>query len=265
MDDPSLLRPEWDRKGAKEALARYYDEIWVYGLETVYRPLAGLGLPAEIERRTSYTGYIRRDLPQASALPPFPELTNSPFILVTTGGGGDGDQVVDSVIAAYEAAPDLETPALVVFGPFINRDRRRSFLERIARHPKLDALAFDTKLELLMQKAAGVVAMGGYNTFCEILSFDKRALIVPRTRPRREQLIRAVAAERLGLVKTLLEEDRSPDPGRMAEALKGLAGQSLPSEVVIPGLLDGLDLIRGRVAGHLAGARAPVPLHHAAE
>jgi predicted glycosyltransferase len=24
--------------------------------------------------------------------------------------------------------------------------------------------------------------MGGYNTFCEILSFDKRALIVPRTR-----------------------------------------------------------------------------------
>ena len=33
--------------------------------------------------------------------------------------------------------------------------------------------------------------MGGYNTFCEILSFDKRALIVPRTVPRLEQYIRA--------------------------------------------------------------------------
>ena len=43
-----------------------------------------------------------------------------------------------------------------------------------------------------MKKADAIVAMGGYNTFCEILSFDKRALIVPRTRPRLEQYIRAV-------------------------------------------------------------------------
>ena len=35
--------------------------------------------------------------------------------------------------------------------------------------------------------------MGGYNTYCEILSFDKPALIVPRMRPRLEQLIRARA------------------------------------------------------------------------
>ena len=38
--------------------------------------------------------------------------------------------------------------------------------------------------------------MGGYNTFCEVLSFDKRALIVPRHTPRLEQAIRAEAAER---------------------------------------------------------------------
>ncbi len=34
-----------------------------------------------------------------------------------------------------------------------------------------------------MRRAAGVVAMGGYNTFCEILSFDRPALILPRVRP----------------------------------------------------------------------------------
>ena len=45
-----------------------------------------------------------------------------------------------------------------------------------------------------MARAAGVVAMGGYNTFCEILSFDKPALIVPRTVPRLEQFIRASRA-----------------------------------------------------------------------
>ena len=48
--------------------------------------------------------------------------------------------------------------------------------------------------------------MGGYNTYCEILSFDKPALIVPRVRPREEQLIRARRAAELGLVEMLLPE-----------------------------------------------------------
>ncbi|MFL5129203.1 MAG: glycosyltransferase family protein, partial [Microvirga sp.] len=39
MDEPALLVPEWERKGAKEALIHYYDEIWVYGLKDVYQPL----------------------------------------------------------------------------------------------------------------------------------------------------------------------------------------------------------------------------------
>ncbi len=34
-----------------------------------------------------------------------------------------------------------------------------------------------------MQKASAIVAMGGYNTFCEILSMDKARLIVPRKTP----------------------------------------------------------------------------------
>ena len=92
-------------------------------------------------------------------------------------------------------------PALILFGPFIDRDKRRSFVERIARQPKLDVMSFDNKIEWLMKKADAIVAMGGYNTFCEALSFDKRTLIVPRTRPRLEQYIRAVEAERLGLVQ----------------------------------------------------------------
>ena len=51
---------------------------------------------------------------------------------------------------------------------------------------------------VLMEKSMAVVAMGGYNTFCEILTLDKPALIVPRSKPRQEQLIRARNAVRLG-------------------------------------------------------------------
>ena len=157
------------------------------------------------------------------------------------------------MISAYEADQSRQMPALVVFGPFLNRDRRRGYQERIARHPRLDAIAFDTKIELLMQKAAAIVAMGGYNTFCEILSLNKPALIVPRTRPRLEQHIRAVEAERLGLVRMLSEEEARRDPLRMAAALHALPAQPPPSRVVVPGLLDGLDAIRERFAAALRG------------
>ena len=64
--------------------------------------------------------------------------------------------------------------------------------------------------------------MGGYNTFCEILSFGKPALIVPRTAPRQEQFLRAERASRLGLVR-MLPDDRVRAPWRMAEQLHALA------------------------------------------
>jgi predicted glycosyltransferase len=260
LDEPALLVPEWERKGAIETL-RYYDEIWVYGLKDIYEPLAALDLPDGVSDRITYTGYLGRELPRQPALTRYPKLTKSPFILVTTGGGGDGDDLIDWVVSAYEADPTLAIPALVVFGPFLNRDRRRGYLERIAKHPKLDALAFDSKIELLMQKASAVVAMGGYNTFCEILSLNKPALIVPRTRPRLEQYIRAVEAERLGLVRMLSEDDARRDPLRMAAALHELPAQPAPSQVVVPGLLDGLDAIRER----FAALRSDVSLSCAAE
>ena len=91
-----------------------------------------------------------------------------------------------------------------------------------------------------MARALGVVAMGGYNIFCEILSFDKRALIVPRTAPRREQLIRASRAGELGLV-TMLRGDNERRPDTMATALRQLPQQQRPSDTVVPGLLDGLE------------------------
>ena len=247
MDEPALLIPEWERKGAKEALIRYYDEIWVYGLKDVYQPLKALNLPAHVEKRITYTGYLRRDMPPTPSLTRYPKITKQPFILVTTGGGGDGDDLIDWVISAYEHDAALEQPALILFGPFIDRDKRHSFVERIAKQPKLDVMSFDTKIERLMQRADAIVAMGGYNTFCEALSFDKRTLIVPRTRPRLEQYIRAVEGKRLGLVSMLSDYKTPRTPERMAEALRALSSQPRPSEVTVPGLLDGLDRVQERL------------------
>ena len=46
-------------------------------------------------------------------------------------------------------------------------------------------------MEKMFAAADLVVSMGGYNTFCEIISQGTPALIIPREVPRKEQLIRA--------------------------------------------------------------------------
>ena len=266
MDDPAALLPEWERKGAVEALARLYDDVWVYGLRDIYEPLAGLPLPEAARERIVYTGYLRRELPREPHLARYPKLTKGPFVLVTAGGGGDGDELIDRVLAAYELDSGLAPPALIVFGPFIARDSRRAFLERIGRLPHVDAIAFDAKIERLMDRAAGVVAMGGYNTFCEILSLDKRALLMPRTHPRREQAIRAERAAALGLARRL--DGAQADPSIMAEAIRALPLQPRPSEAVVPRLLDGLDRIEALAAPlfeEVRAGRRPAPLGLAAE
>ncbi len=248
MDDPELLAPEWKRKNVVPALRDLYDAIWIYGIPELCDPMAGIALPKAVRRKLAYTGYLRRALPT----PPVPGAKplvagTAPYILVTPGGGGDGDALIDWVLRAYESGADLPHDALIVCGPFLRPALRDAFLARADRLPRVRALTFDTQLEALMSGAAGVVAMGGYNTFCEILSFDKRALLVPRTVPRREQFIRACQAQALGLVR-MLDPDGARDTAAMVAALRALPHQALPSVTVLPGLLDGLDGV-SRMAG----------------
>jgi predicted glycosyltransferase len=228
LDDPDALRSEWQRKHAIPALVDYYDEIWVYGLPQICDPLAGLAVPESVRRHIVYTGYLRRRADEPVLGPELREFRDGAFLLVTPGGGGDGDGLIDLVL----------------------------------RLGRLRTITFDARLEMLMARAAGIVAMGGYNTFCEILSFDKRALLVPRTEPRREQFIRAQRAAELGLVALLSEED-GRDPRVMAAALRHLTQQAPPSSVVVPGLLDGMASVNRLVRKWLArgrGVRFPEPV-----
>ena len=240
MDAPEALAEEWERKNAVSALDELYDNVWVYGLESIYNPLDGIDLPPTVYDKLSYTGYLRRSTtevrnPATNGL----NTRSDPYLLVTPGGGGDGAGLVDWVLRAYEHDPDIPYSAYVVFGPFMHLKLQNEFKQRVKMLPRVHATTFDSNLETLVSNAIGVVGMGGYNTFCEILSFDKPSLIVPRTVPRLEQYIRASKAEGLGLV-TMLVDDGERDPKRMAAAIRELPQKPRPSDVRIPGLLDGL-------------------------
>lgn len=264
MDEPVLLAEEWDRKNVLPALTDLYDDIWIYGLPEICNALEGISLPSVAEAKIRYTGYLKREAshtqrPATASVP----ITHGPYFLVTPGGGGDGGALIDWVLSAYEYDSGIPCPALIVLGPFMRSAQQSAFLERVHRLDRVEAITFEAHLENFIDAAAGVIAMGGYNTFCEILSFDKPALLVPRKKPRLEQYIRACRAEALGLVRSV-ETEGPRDPAVMARLLRALPDQRKPSQVQIPGLLDGLPTISRMVDHWLAGRGQQAPVLRAA-
>ena len=243
MDSPELLKKEWEKKKVLPLLEDLYDELWVYGPAEVSNPLEGLDIKQNVIDKTLFTGYLPRQLPQQVDTDSihFPE---RPYILVTPGGGGDGIEMIDWVLRAYENCSTL-TPALFVLGPFMPVTERNEFLHRAESLPHVEAITFSNHLEHLMFEAEAVIAMGGYNTFCEILSFDKPALILPRTQPREEQLIRARNAAAVGLLSMLdLDSERSTET--MVDSILSLLQQEKPSKHKLDNLLNGLDFVGNR-------------------
>ena len=251
MDAPHFLAREWARENMIVRIGEIYDHVWAYGPRDFWDPLTGLGAPKALRDRLAFTGFLRRKAHARHQLLPG-EVDTRP-LLVTAGGGGDGAQLMNQVIAAFEVDATLTRPVNMVLGPFMSAEEREGIRRRAAPHKQITLIDFDTRLETMMQQACGIVSMGGYNTFCEILSFDARALIVPRVNPREEQLIRAVRAAELGLVDMLRPEDAG-DPLKMAAALRRLATRPKPSQTAYKPSLEGLsricDLVQGIMAQH---------------
>ena len=261
LDAPDRLQHEWARKNAFEALDTLYHDIWVFGDRRFYDPLDGLILPAGVREKAAYTGYLRRPMgsgPMTQPDRPFED----PFVLAMAGGGGDGSPLIDWVLETYEDQPSGLPPALIVTGPFMPMEDQRRSIERAQKDPRLKIKTFDARIELLEESASAFVTMGGYNTFSEMLSRDKPCLMVPRTEPRREQLIRAKRGEELGLLRMLVHwQDQERDRAHrsaLGEELANVTRAAPPSTQMWPGMLDGLDGIAELAAPWIGpGTRTP--------
>ncbi|MBZ0216733.1 MAG: hypothetical protein K8F25_09290, partial [Fimbriimonadaceae bacterium] len=193
MDSPTLLKKEWAEKDILAQIDHYYDDIWVYGPEDFWDPLTGLNPSPHLKKKIRYTGFLERSVPGSLKSPHHP--FDRPYLLVTAGGGGDGKELMEWVLAAYEADGSLPFPLLLVLGPFMPAEARNRIEGRVEKLENVEMIDFDNRMELLVSDAAAMIAMGGYNTFCETLSFDIPTIIVPRVQPREEQLIRAQRAQ----------------------------------------------------------------------
>lgn len=260
LDAPEQVRAEWQRTDALRKIEALYDAVWVYGGRSFWDPITGLEVPSSVRNRMTFTGHLRRSAPRLGCI----DCLGLPdrFILATAGGGGDGGPLMRQVLAAREYDRALDFPLVMILGPFMTADLRQEIRERARRLPSITVLDFESHIESIMLRASAIVSMGGYNTFCEILSFDKRALLVPRSRPRREQLIRAARAAELGLVD-MLDPEAADDPRLMAQALRRLPERPLPSALGSSFDLGGLETVCDMVGACVNDVTHPLPAYAA--
>jgi len=209
LDEPATLQGEWARAQNQDAVRTYYDAIWVYGDPAVYDPVREYAFAPDVAAKVRYTGYLdqraRLTFARRGRRDPVAALgwSGGRLALCLVGGGQDGAELAEAFVAA-DLPPD--TNGLLVTGPCMPTGVRRRLVHNVASDPCRRVVSFAHEPTRLVRRADCVVAMGGYNTVYEVLSFDKPALIVPRVKPRREQLIRAERLQALGLVDVLHPE-----------------------------------------------------------
>lgn len=214
LDESSVIVKDWQEKGVYKSLDKLYDEIWVYGEQSIYDPTRHYSFPGIARDKTTFTGYIpRKTLSpgiRTKVRNQYRILDDDIFVLVTTGGGGDGCEVVEQYLAMHEYYPaSLPIKSIIITGPFMPK-RKREKLKKRAKMHGIKTLPFHPRLEELMKGADLVISMGGYNTICEILTQKTPALIIPRETPRKEQLIRATCLKERGLLDYISWTDVTP-------------------------------------------------------
>jgi predicted glycosyltransferase len=214
LDEPATVRAEWSAGGIREAIEAFYERLLVYGTPSAVDLIDAYGLPPGALRRVRHTGYVMHPRPDLGAgveeLPQFLfDRRSRPLVLATAGGGQDGYRLLRTFVASARGAP---WDAVVVAGPESPADERHS-LRRIAAGAGVRYLTATADLPHALEQLDALVCMGGYNSLVEAVSSGTPTVCVPRVEPRSEQLIRARAFARLGLIRLL--EPGLLDPARL--------------------------------------------------
>lgn len=185
IDEPAAVRAELAGEGWRD-VARIFDEILVYGEKALCDHEAEYGVPM----RPTYCGWVCPPAPRARP--------TRPRLVISAGGGGDGDAVYELGLQALRMRPDWE--GCVIAGPYaanvptdVVHDRRISIVRN----------ATDCVDEL--SRASACLQMAGYNSTAEAIACGLRPILVPRRSPRREQAIRALRLASLGLADAVDE------------------------------------------------------------
>lgn len=208
-DSPEVVKANWSKAESQWAINEGYDRICVYGMRELFDPREVYAPCLDFADNIEFTGYI---IPPAKKAKKKSITGRRKKVLVTFGGGGDGMRRAEVYIQALKLK-NVNWDSHIITGPLMDHDVKRN-LRKLAH--KIEPIGsvkiqkFHRNIPALLQQVDAVVSMAGYNSCTEILQSGVPAVLLPRSFPRQEQLIRSrVFAER-GWVTYLKEDDVRP-------------------------------------------------------
>lgn len=174
---------------------------------------------------------------------------------------------MDAALRGLAGLPADERPRMhIVCGPEMAAHQRAAVLAAAQALPGVSLQDFSDDMMSLQAAADVVLAMGGYNTVCELLSCGRRGVLVPRVRPGQEQCIRAERMAGMGLLAMVHPDRLTPatlmravraelaalEMGEQRPRLKRIAGLEQATQAIFEML--GLAELGDEDDGQLAGA-----------
>jgi predicted glycosyltransferase len=208
-DAPERVRREWG-PDMRAAIERYYDAILVYGPASSPDAIRSVGW-TDLTVPVHHVGYLGWPMSQepAADLPPG-------YLLATVGGGHDGFPLLEGLLRAIRHEP-LPCSTVVITGPLMAKAEIQD-LRTLAAGTGAQVVEFRGDMDRVLAGARAVVGMAGYNTVAEMLRARRPGLLVPRTRPSQEQLVRARTVATQPSYDMLHPDDLTPETMRAALA-----------------------------------------------
>ena len=170
-------------------------------------------------------------------------------MLVIFGGGGDGAQRAEQYLQALTNTP-AHWDSHIITGPLMDPDVIRRLTSKAKKIQPLGSVTikrFHRNIPRLLSRVDAVVSMAGYNSCAEILQSGVPAVLMPRSFPREEQLIRAMRMAQLGWVSAMPQAN--PDPEYIIDAVEWALESSRKSS--LEANLNGLNNLSRIILDHL--------------
>ena len=208
LDAPEKTREEMRVAGFADSVRRYYDQVLVLGEREIFDFGQAYGLPADLESKLAYCGYlaplenprpmesVRRDMGLDAA---------RPVVLATVGGGEDG-QAVLSLFAASAKQAGGAWQSVMICGPNLPQPAYEQLSNIAATEADIHVMRSTNDMASLIHASDAIVSMAGYNTVCGLMASRKPCILIPRTEPTEEQLVRAEILYQRGLALSVASD-----------------------------------------------------------